>query len=254
MTAKTRDIKNFFQQTHQSQYKNLVVSGCSFTYNNSDVHLCTWPYYLRDLAGFDQVYDCSQSGAGNNHIFNSIINEIETNKDISPESSLIIVMWSGLSRTDVIATVELTRDWHFMSNYRFDDKFSTLSIFNMDTKINDLETLCYYYRRVIDPAAQIYESMLKVIALYHYLKNKNFNFVFLNYTDPAAELKFLSSSLTETFKMLMNPVMYLGTYAKETKKLELNDGHPSPDGHLNWTQEHLIPFLCVNNQLQTLTP
>jgi hypothetical protein len=254
MTAKIRNIKKCFQQTHQSQFKNLLVSGCSFTYNNSEVHACSWPYYLRDLAGFDQVYDGSQSGAGNNHIFNSVVNEIESNKNISSESTLVIVMWSGLTRTDVIATSKLTKPWHFMSNYHFDDKFSTLSISDVDKKTTDLETLCYYYRRLIDSDAQVYESMLKITALYHYLKNKNFSFVFLNYMNPTNELSFLNSPLVNTVKTLIDPVLHLGTYASETKKLEYNDGHPSPDGYLDWTREHLIPYLCIKNQLQTVTP
>jgi hypothetical protein len=253
MTAKIRNITQSFNTTHQSRYKNLLVSGCSFTFNNSEEHACSWPYYLKDLAGFDQVYDCSQSGAGNNHIFNSIVNEVELNKNITPDSTLIAVMWSGLGRTDVVATTEITKSWHTMSNYHFDHKFSTLSLFDTDTKQNAIETLCYHYRRLIDSEAQIYESMLKVIGLYNYLKNKNFNFVFLNYMDPVKDLKSISTPLTDTFTCLLDPVMYLGTYATNTNKLE-PDGHPSPDGYLGWTQTQLIPYLISINQLQTIIP
>ena len=55
-------------------YQNLIVSGCSFTknFNKNCVH--TWPYYLRDLGGFKNVWDSSCPGAGNNHIARSIIN------------------------------------------------------------------------------------------------------------------------------------------------------------------------------------
>jgi hypothetical protein len=254
MTAKIRNIQKCFQQTHQSQLKNLLVSGCSFTFNNSEEHVCSWPYYLRDLAGFDQVYDCSQSGAGNNHIYNSVINEVETNKNISPDSTFVIVMWSGLRRTDVIATRDLTKDWHHVNNYYFDDKFATLSLYDVNTKTTDLETLCYHYRRLIDSDSQVYESVLKAISLYHYLKNKNFNFIFLNYMDPSRDLKSLNSPLTDTFNTLMDPVLCLGTYAERTKKIVSNSRHPSPDGYLNWTCEHLIPYLCTKNQLQTITP
>jgi hypothetical protein len=206
------------------------------------------------LAGFDQVYDCSQSGAGNNHIFNSIINEVELNKNITPDSTLIVAMWSGLRRTDIVATTEITKSWHHMSNYHFDHKFSTLSLFDTDTKQNAIENLCYHYRRLIDSDAQIYESMLKVIGLYNYLKNKNFNFVFLNYMDPTKDLESVSTPLTTTFTSLLDPVMYLGTYAMSTNKLECNDGHPNPDGYLGWTQTQLIPYLISINQLQTITP
>lgn len=263
MTAKLRNIPKQFDSTHSSKFKNLFVSGCSFTYNNSENSTCTWPYYLRDFVGFDQVYDCSQSGAGNSHIFNSVVNEVETNTAISPESTMMIVMWSGMSRVDVIATQALAKSWHFMSNnYQLDDKFSTLSIFNIEhfrfssgygnNKTSDLETMCYHYRRLIEPEAQIYQSMLNIISLYHYLKNKNYNFVFLNYMDPTPELECIKNPLVSTVSQMFAPVLDLGTYSQSTRQLEVDD-HPSPDGYLSWTKDYLIPYLCSIDQLQTRT-
>jgi hypothetical protein len=110
MTAKTRKLAKQFTTTYSTEFKNLLVSGCSYTFNNSENHICSWPYYLRDLAGFNEVYDCSQSGAGSNHIFNSIINEIETNININIQDTLVIIMWSGLTRTDVIAEQDITAE------------------------------------------------------------------------------------------------------------------------------------------------
>jgi hypothetical protein len=253
MSAKIRRLPRAFSQTHSSQYQNLLVSGCSFTYNNSETDVCSWPYYLRDLVDFKQVYDCSQSGAGNNHIFNSVVNEVELNNEINPNTTLIIVMWSGFSRTDVIATKDLIKDWHHMSNFHFNDQFATLSIFDVMNKNTDLEMLCYHYRRLIDSDAQIYQSMLKIIALYHYLKQKNFEFIFLNYQDPAEEINSLDTPLGNVVNSMLDPVLYLNSYAKSINESE-TCGHPTPNGYLNWTQKHLIPYLCSTHQLQTLTP
>lgn len=253
MSAKTRTLSRVFSQTHSSQYQNLLVSGCSFTYNNSEKDVCSWPYYLRDLANFKQVYDCSQSGAGNNHIFNSVVNEIELNPEINPETTMIIIMWSGFARTDVIATKDLTRDWHHMSNFHFNDQFATLSIFDVTNKNTDLDMLCYHYRRLIDSNAQIYQSMIKIIALYHYLKQKKFKFIFLNYKDPTEEINSLDTPLGDIVRSMLDPVLYLYAYAVSENNKE-PCGHPTPNGYLNWTRNHLIPYLCSTNQLQTLTP
>ena len=102
MIFKTRsDIKKQFNTVHDFGIKNLIVSGCSFTYNSLDTTSLTWPYFLRDLGGFDQVLDTSLPGAGNSHISNSLIWALEMDQP-DPATSLVIVMWSGHDRDDYI--------------------------------------------------------------------------------------------------------------------------------------------------------
>jgi len=242
MTAKIRNIPQQFTATHTTQYQNLLVSGCSFTWNNSEKDLCTWPYYLRDLAGFSQVYDCSQSGAGSNHIFNSTINELETNVILSPKNTLVIIMWSGLTRTDVIANNTITRPWHHMSNYNFDNKFSTLSIFNSVEGTSLLDTMCKHYKMIVDPESQIYESAIKMIALDAYLKSKNYNYIMLSWKDPTDEFSQINGNIIDVAQSILDSVDYLGSYAVRTKQM---DGHPTPDGYLGWTRECLLPYLSL---------
>jgi hypothetical protein len=241
MIAKVRKISKQFSQTHTSLHKKLLVSGCSFTYNNSESFLCSWPYYLKELAGFAQVYDCSQSGAGSNHIFNSVINEIETNSEINCDDTLIVVMWSGLSRTDVIATNDITRSWHQMSNYDFDQKFSTFSIFNQVVGDRSIPAdLCTRYKKLISTDAQIYESCLKIIALEAYLRQKGFSFVFTSWQDPTQELNLVS--IGSMIKPRLESLDYLGEFSMARNLIE-EDGHPTPDGYLCWTREKLLPYL-----------
>jgi hypothetical protein len=242
MTAKQRSLSKRFTQTYTTNYKKLLVSGCSFTWNNSEEHICSWPYYLRDIAGFDLVFDCSQSGAGSNHIFNSIINEIETNPEVSSADTLIVIMWSGLTRTDVISTTDITKPWHFMSNYHFNDEFSTLTIFNNANGKTLLDNLCRQYKQLVDPNAQIYESLLKIIALDAYLKQKDFEYIFVSWRDPNMDVDHINSPLVNTVNSLLDPVRYLGEYA-ETNQLQETCGHPTPTGYLGWTRECLIPYL-----------
>jgi hypothetical protein len=248
MTAKIRKLANQFTSTHTTQFKNLLVSGCSFTYNNSEKHICSWPYYLRDIADFKQVYDCSQSGAGSNHIFNSIINEIETNNDITPDSTLVICMWSGLTRTDTIATRDITKPYHSMSNYDFDDKFSTLSIFNQSQEQDKspVAEMSRQYKKIVDVNAQIYESCLKIIALDAYLKHTGFTSIHTSWQDPGPDLLQLTSGVKDLVKNKFDKIQFLGNYAKKNNLLE-PCGHPTPDGYLAWTRECLVPFLVESN-------
>ena len=240
-----KSIDRIFDPITQTPYKNLLVSGCSFTYNNSNKHIVTWPYYLRDLANFEQVIDCSQSGAGNGHIFNSIINEIETNKNINPTNTLIIIMLSGFSRTDVIASVDFSNQWHGPDSFKFNDKFATLSIMADPADPNEpnIVELCKKYKRVVDIDAQVLESCFRVLALDGYLKSKGFNYILTPWKDIRNEC--IDSNLIDSIGKILHPIKCLGEYATRSNQLE-PDGHPSPDAHLHWTKDYLIPYLTTN--------
>jgi hypothetical protein len=237
-----RNIAKPFDATYRTTFSNLLVSGCSFTFNNSNQHACSWPYYLRDLCGFREVYDCSQSGAGSNHIFNSIVNEIESNASINNQNTIVIIAWSGLTRTDVIASHDITKSWHFMSNYRFDENYSTLSIFNSVDGNSQLEKLCKLYKTIVDADAQILESAIKIIALKNYLQNKKFNHVFVQYQDLKAELDCLNLQVKPKTIDCFDNITPIGNHATELEPC----GHPTPNSYLNWTRECLLPHL-VNN-------
>lgn len=234
-----RNLKRTFSATHTSKLSNLLVSGCSFTFNNSNEHVCSWPYYLRDLAGFENVIDCSQSGAGSNHIFNSVINEIENDNNITPENTLVVIAWSGLTRTDVIASNQITRSWHHMSNYDFNDKFSTLSIFNLAQGKTDLDNLCKMYKTYVDVEAQILESAFKIIALKNYLENKKMKHVFVQYQDLTDEIDYLDPQIKLKTLQCFDNIESIGSHSKEFE----SDGHPTPDSYLVWTKECLIQHL-----------
>ena len=238
-----------FTSTHTTGFDNLLVSGCSFTYNNSTEHICTWPYYLRDICGFNEVYDSSQSGAGSNHIFNSIINEVETNSNINAKNTLVIIMWSGLTRTDLIAETHITKSYYNMNHYNFDDKFSTLSLNSVFIQAPRSDSnplvakLHQLYKKIIPGDAQILESAFKIIALQSYLEKQGFKYIMLNWMDPTPELNTLNNAIKESVLSIFDPVKTLGEYATNTRQTIPNDGHPTPDAHLSWTREYLIPYL-----------
>lgn len=241
---KQRNLAKLFNAEYKTNFKNLLVNGCSFTWNNSEEHICSWPYYLRDLMDFNNVFDCSQSGAGTNHIFNSTVNELE--KNIDPNDTFIIIVWSGLTRTDVIAETSITKNWHNISNYSFNNQYSTLSIFNSVSGNREIDKLCRQYKLIVSADAQIYESALKIIALKNYLENKNFNFVFAQYQDLTNDIEILPTDMKTKLNSCFDELISIGSHSKEFEE----DGHPTPDSYLSWTKQILIPYLL--NKYPTL--
>lgn len=248
MTAKTRKIAGAFSQQYTSNFRNLVTAGCSFTYNNSERHVCTWPYYLRDLVGFDQVYDCSMPGTGANQMLNSVVYELETNTNINVEKDLIVLMISDAQRTDIITDKKLCVDWMDtlsgggIDPYEFNQSLATFSIHNfLNTKNKDTAGLCKNYKSTFGFDGQILESSLKIIALYNYLKSKNANFIFLKAWDNLG-FENLENTLQNKLADCIVDTKTLGQFSKEENLLE-PDKHPNPDAHLKWTKQYLIPLL-----------
>ena len=232
----------------QSTYKNCLIAGCSFCNNGSAKYPETWPYYLRDLLGFNSIIDCSQGGAGDHHVYNTVINEIETN-GITPNGTCVIIMWPSLDRINVIGQKELL-DYFGVTNpvYQFDaeGKYISVNLWRTDTnfnKNNPLEALGNLYGKTFDLEGQIIESCLHIIGLYHYLKNKHFKFVFTPYR-PIKYATLKDQTLVDQVKSLMDPVEILGKFADDTNgRISATDWHPTKTTHLEWTKSCLIPYL-----------
>jgi hypothetical protein len=264
MVAKIRAIAPQFLSTHTSRFKKLLVNGCSYTWNNSESTAVTWPYYLRDMAGFDQVYDCSQGGSGSSHIFHSTINEIETNQNISPEDTLIVINWSGLHRVDVISQkntdiwIDATNhayNFYLDNRYCYFDNFITLPFFRPYQKSKTLlDDLVVQFYKIVSDDGQIIASATQILALFEYLKNKKYTTVFLYFeTTLKKELAMIKNDfLSNAVISKIADVKSIGEYANEKLLRIPGDGHPSPDAHLGWTKEHLIPYLESNNLIEKL--
>ena len=80
--------------------------------------------------------------------------------------------------------------------------------------------------------------MLKIKSLKGYLDNKGFNSIFTIMYDPSEDLKIIDKTIDE-----LDDILYLDQFATERKLLEGGNGHPTQDGYLRWTKEHLIPYL-----------
>ena len=233
----------------QSKLSKLLVAGCSYTWNNSEEHACTWPYYLQDALGFQQVLDCSQSGSGPDLAFNSVINEVLTNQNISADDTLVSVMWSDLERTDVITNFDQkAKQYHSMSLYSFNERYCNLSLFAGITEATDIYAeLSTMYKKNIPFAAQAYQSIIKIIALGALLEHMKFKYIFMSWKPIDQQYlieNHIPKSIVDAAMSLMTPIKTVDEYADQHDMRIPNDGHPSADCHIQWTKTHLVPTLA----------
>lgn len=272
MTVRLTPVSRQFEPTHKSKFKNILVNGCSYTWNNAESYPITWPYYLRDLCNFEQVFDCSQGASGSNHIFTSTIYEIETNQDIHCDNTLVLIMWSGLTRVDLVVqknvdlmvkkdadlVIDSTMNFWSKNRYCFSKDLVSMPLlrsskYSTSKDSLSLDTLRESYHKIIDNDAQIVVSAIKILALSNYLSNKGFDFVFLDWENYSTnvELAKIHPNLSRAVRHKTSDIKSLGTYADENNLRIPGDGHPQPDAHLYWTKQHLIPFMMNLGYLES---
>ena len=99
------------------------------------------------------------------------------------------------------------------------------------------------------------ENYIHIVGLYHYLLDKGFKFLFLEYRDfdlPAVDhnfniRNFLPLALKENVNQMITPTdENFYRYCLRRNLLEDDDFHPTPTGHLEWTKDVLFPMLSKN--------
>ena len=250
MIFKTRNIKKQFDTIHDFGIENLIVSGASFTYNTSEEHLCSWPYYLRDLGGFKQVLDCSMQGAGNHHISNSLQWAIEVDEP-APSNSLVIVMWSNNYMDDYICPGSIINDYPFKFNYSNDVVTGITGGTHVTAQGNTNSKELASFGKIKTLESRAIENYLYINSLYNFLQNKGYKFLFLdylNYSLPARLKdidikKYLPNITKNKLDKIITKITPLYEHALKNDLLAEDDYHPSLDGHLDWTRKVLLPKL-----------
>lgn len=240
-------------------FKNLLVSGCSFTHNKSDQHVVTWPYYLRDLAQFENVFDCSCPGAGNQHIQQSAILELENNQSLTADTTLVVIMWSGYDRDDVIVDPQaMIKNYSDQYYYSAD---ASVGISGGLAGKSNLITGLNILSKIKNLPARALDNYVNIVTLYHYLKNRGFRFVFTEFSTPGKMkdsnfeiTNYLDENLKNKFiKMVREVTPNLGDYTLTSGHLAEDNYHPGTEGHLEWVRKILIPFITknLNNSMAT---
>ena len=260
MSFTTRRIfsyNNCLSITMKSSFKRLLVSGCSFTdqIKHTEKNLpLSWPGYAACRCNIPEVIDLSNTAAGNEYIATSIVNEIENYSDIDLQNTLILIMWSGLDRRELL---------HYHdSNFVKESKRGIIDKIKFEREQSSTEN--------IKPAiakAEALRSWKNIILVENYLRAKKANFGFsfyVNVFDPPfiPRLDYSSNApdvLEKNKVQQLKNCSWLHDHNKSVyeyclKKDLLSDDlfHPDHNGYLDWTDNILLPSLEKKNFAQRI--
>lgn len=243
----------------KSQFKNLVVSGCSFTHEPNLGYPFSWANILADWSGMN-IYNLAVPGAGNDHISKSIILFLEKKK-LDPLDTIVIVMWSGVGRIDWIVDKSLS---NFANEYPFTysyDQYNELMLggnwWNSKNPTHLKNTLIEYSKYQSGHSMALH-SWLAMENLSNYLKVNKFNYYytsFLNYNTESIpgdaiifsffdKLKDLNLSLDLTNWLKIVGDDCFGDWARKNNFLAEDNFHPKyPQANEGWVKKILIPTL-----------
>jgi len=231
-------------------YRDLIVSGCSFTKNCNPEHVHAWPYYLRDLGGFEKVWDGSCPGAGNNHIARSIVTGIELG-DFDPAATLVVVMWSGYDRDDLLVDPKVLNSsqpdhYSYVNNVSLGMTGGLLGDGNLIVNIENL-------KKIKNLPSRALENYIIMQSLAGYLDARGVGYVFTEFSTPGRmkdtnfdPVPHLPTKLQQPFVELVRDLTpNLGDWAlPEIEKNKESDGyHPDADQHLSWCRQVLLPYI-----------
>jgi len=227
------------------KYKNLLVSGCSFTKDWGDGGLRSWPYFVQQHYNFDNMINCAQTGAGNKHIADSIVHRLEFNSDLTPDNTYVIVMWSGADRLDTMIDATHKDQFNNRDCYHFGvDIISgvTGGILKKDGVLGAL-----YDVKNQDILAL--ETFINITNTYHYLRSRGFQFKFLTFRNlklPARDCAFdwqqhIDHSVDCSY--MFSDIVTVYEYCLRMEYLSKDDYHPTTEGYQHWVNDVLCKEL-----------
>lgn len=244
----------------KSRFKNLVVSGCSFTHEpTNDWNPFSWANIFGQLTDM-AVHNLAIPGAGNDHISKSIILYLERNS-FNPADTLVLVMWSGVGRIDWITDRSLSNFGNeYPFTYNYDDSNELVLGGNWwNTKNPSLliQTLINYSKYQSNSTFALH-TWLAMENLSNYLTANNFQHYytsFLNYHNKNIkgdaltvnffeELEKLNLSIDQAHWLQLTDEEHYGDWARQNNFLDKDGFHPRyPEATEGWPKEILIPKL-----------
>lgn len=236
--------------------KNLIVSGCSFT--DSGAYGSSWAEYTANHLGLNCI-NLAKSGAGNDYIANSIIDTVYS---YNPEETIVIVMWSGPGRKDLVVSSEYWEtlqypyktktNWDEDKHYVFSGGMANSWLDNPDAK-----KLFYFLYKSSDPYTFTKNTLLNFLNLENSLVGYKFKFTsFINFWDPNIEsgpsgdysLGHFGPKLQIYDRIKFNNWFFVDEkrngfyeFAKKLNLLSEDDFHPDITAHKKFAEEIVIP-------------
>jgi hypothetical protein len=254
--------------------ENIVVSGCSFTELNDEY--ISWSEIVANHFDIKNYVNLGMGAAGNYYISNSIVDYLECNQP-APEKTLVLVMWSGVSRKDIRISQEW---WNLLDHQGYAFKAQT-QYFSIDNGIDEsnyfvfgglaggtlgnndnIKSIFSWPDKVSSPEIVCKESLVQFLNLENYLKTHGYTYRFLsylNYWEPNNIAKFgeysigLHCARTGIFKnfnfsnwvFVNNKKDCFGEYAMQQQQLDFTN-HPTGQCHQTFAENIVIPNLKVH--------
>ena len=240
--------------THTSTKPILVCGGCSFTDQRNDLHVpLAWPGYLVARCGFERAIDVSRTGAGNEYITTSILNQLEQMTDREIQDILLLIVWTGPNRLERLIDRQQLEGWE---GYVDSVQFARSSL---DPKNMSLDPRFY--------KGEVLRSWKNIVLLENYLKSRDIAFgfsFFYNAFDPpflpraSTDVEFagwLDKHKLQRLRQcswLHDHSDSLYEYCFYQDLLSQDLFHPTSEGQLRWTDEILIPALVKRQFVSSL--
>lgn len=204
--------------------KRFFAYGCSFT-NYS------WPTWA-DIIGrkFDQYYNYGQYGAGNEFIFNAVMETDQYHK--FNDNDVVIIQWSSINRDDIYKNNNWITSGNCVNLYSEDDfeKFFDLKGF----LIRDIAMI------------KATKLLLEYKNCEHYFISMN-NFELTNsfLTDIYNIYKDIFDSMFPSFETILGK--FSNIRPKTLIDVTVEDYHPLPSEHLKYLKNTLSKFFDDND-------
>jgi len=230
----------YHERSLESTYKNLVVSGCSFTHNEHHTPV-TWANTLAYWTGMS-IRNHAINGAGNSHIAMSLILDLEKTQP-DPSTTLILVMWSSLGRVDFISD---RRSFEVMPRFYYEyDNFNQLA------QLRRLKGLQKNYISLQSDHSYVLKYWLNVQILTTYLKCRGYRLFYTSifdltdsiWGDIETKLREIDLTFDKSNWLLFPRENYLGSWVKARGLVAADGWHPTPESQESWTREVLVPKL-----------
>jgi hypothetical protein len=246
---------------YKTKFKNLVVSGCSFTHEPNDQwYPFSWASMLAKNTGM-KIFNHAIPGAGNNHIAKSIILFLEKNK-LLPEETFVLPMWSHPCRIDFITDRELS---NFKNSYplTYDyDNCNELVLGGNWWNIGNpttVQQMLIKYSKFQSNESLALNSWLNMNYLSSYLTAKRYTYFYTSYIsynyryqnnneavlfDYINVLKKIGLELNKSEWIDFDDDDYYGDYCARNNFCDTDGFHPKyPEAQEGWVSQILIPHL-----------
>ncbi len=161
--------------------ENLLTSGCSFTQGNK-----TWACSISNHLDIPNLFNMGSSGAGNKYICSSVIDAIQY-YNLNPCNTLVLVMWSGPSRRDILVSGEY---WYLLSDYLYKTKLNDTGDTywvhsggrsNSWLRHAEVKKIFQHQYISVDPICDCKEALTHIVNLANFLENHGFVYRFMSY-------------------------------------------------------------------------